>query len=119
MQGLQGETWGAGGGRWQHINDDGLLFQGLHASLLLHFKLRGASGGDNGVQGEDDGSTLIEMSHFLKSRRGERPVGVYAIHDVSKQMQYVGYSRNVVLSIQVRAILWARTHILHPPPPSC
>lgn len=42
------------------------------------------------------------MPAYLGTREGERPVGVYALYDARRNLQYVGYSRNVVLAIKVR-----------------
>lgn len=50
--------------------------------------------------GQDDGSTLIDIDSFLDSREGERPVGVYAIYDHHRNLQFVSFSRNVVLSVK-------------------
>jgi hypothetical protein len=33
---------------------------------------------------------------------GERPLGVYALYDERHNLQYVGYSRNMVLAVKVR-----------------
>lgn len=33
---------------------------------------------------------------------GERPLGVYALYDDKHNLQYVGYSRNIVLAVKVR-----------------
>lgn len=54
------------------------------------------------MQGEDDGSTILEVQEYLDDREGEKPLGVYAIYDKSKNIQYIGYSRNMVLAIKVR-----------------
>lgn len=51
-------------------------------------------------EGEDDGSTLISIPTYLASREGERAVGVYALYDDRRHLQYVGYSRNLVLAIK-------------------
>eukprot|EP00879_Flechtneria_rotunda_P013458 GHRR01014052.1.p1 GENE.GHRR01014052.1~~GHRR01014052.1.p1 ORF type:complete len:432 (+),score=154.38 GHRR01014052.1:100-1395(+) len=51
-------------------------------------------------QGEDDGSSIVPMSDYLRSRQGEKPLGVYAIYDQHQQLQYVGYSRNIVLAVK-------------------
>ncbi len=55
------------------------------------------------MQGEDDGTTLVPVGPFLEAREGARPVGVYALYDSRRNIQYVGYSRNVVLAIKVGA----------------
>ncbi len=62
------------------------------------------------MQGEDDGSTIMETSYFLESRRSARPVGIYALHNFQQQLQYVGYSRNVVLAVQVHRYTRMRHH---------
>jgi hypothetical protein len=54
-------------------------------------------------QGEDDGTTLMPVPEYLSDRDGEKPLGVYAIYDSSRNAQYVGYSRNIVLAVRVRA----------------
>lgn len=60
------------------------------------------------AQGEDDGASLLPVATYLAAREGERPVGVYALYDSRRNLQYVGYSRNVVLSVRVRAGKGAR-----------
>jgi hypothetical protein len=50
--------------------------------------------------GEDDGASLLPVSSYLTSREGERPVGVYALHDSRGELQYVGLSRNIVLAVK-------------------
>lgn len=35
----------------------------------------------------------------MESREGERPLGVYAIYDQDKNIQYIGYSRNIALEV--------------------
>lgn len=49
---------------------------------------------------EDDGSTVVELEHWLQGRENERPPGVYAIYDKSGVLQYIGYSRNLVLTLK-------------------
>jgi Fe-S cluster biogenesis protein NfuA len=51
-------------------------------------------------EGEDDGTAIVSTESYLESRDGERPVGVYAVYDSRRNLQYVGYSRNMVLSIR-------------------
>ena len=43
----------------------------------------------------------MEVQHYLASREGEKPLGVYACYDEKGNLQYVGYSRNMVLAIKV------------------
>ena len=47
----------------------------------------------------------MPVSAYLEARDGERPIGVYGLLDSRHNLQYVGYSRNMVLSIKVRAPL--------------
>jgi Fe-S cluster biogenesis protein NfuA len=51
-------------------------------------------------EGEDDGTAIVSTESYLESRDGERPVGVFAVYDSRRNLQYVGYSRNMVLSIR-------------------
>lgn len=41
------------------------------------------------------------MVDYLGDRDGEKPIGVYALYDACRELQYVGYSRNLVLSVEV------------------
>ena len=41
------------------------------------------------------------MAGFVSARAGEKPVGVYALYDAKRNLQYVGYARNVVLAVKV------------------
>lgn len=79
------------------------------AHVGLHSFLYGEGGaetahGTEGMyafrEGEDDGSTLIPTEAYLAARDGDRPVGVYAMYDTRRNLQYVSYSRNVVLAIR-------------------
>uniref|UniRef100_A0A0D6QVR1 NIF system FeS cluster assembly NifU C-terminal domain-containing protein n=1 Tax=Araucaria cunninghamii TaxID=56994 RepID=A0A0D6QVR1_ARACU len=49
--------------------------------------------------GEDDGSSIIPFQAYVSARDNLKFGGVYAIYDTQDQIQYVGYSRNVVLSL--------------------
>lgn len=51
-------------------------------------------------RGEDDGSTILSVASYLDSRDGEKPLGVYAVYDVDKNLQYVGFARNIVLAVK-------------------
>jgi hypothetical protein len=53
------------------------------------------------MQGEDDGFATISATAYVQNRENEKPVGVYAIFDAKRNIQYVGYSRNMVLSVKV------------------
>jgi len=76
-----------------------------------HQGLHGALYGDKGAEihqtktytfreGEDEGEVLIPVPKYLKSRDGERPSGVYAVYDSKHNIQYIGYSRNIVLTLK-------------------
>ena len=41
------------------------------------------------------------MQDYLETRDGERPLGVYALYDAHNNVQYVGYSRNMVIAVKV------------------
>ena len=56
------------------------------------------------MQGEDDGTTLVDVDDFVAAREGERLTGVYVLYDARRSLQYVGYARSVVLAIKVQAI---------------
>lgn len=53
--------------------------------------------------GEDDGSTVVSMGAYVEARDAEKPLGVYAVYDSAKTVQYVGYSRNVVVALKTHA----------------
>ena len=53
------------------------------------------------AQGEDDGTTLVPVAQYLEAREGEKPLGVYALYDAGRNLQYVGYGRNIVLAVKV------------------
>lgn len=52
-------------------------------------------------QGEDDGTSLVPVEQYLAVRQGEKPLGVYALYDSGRNLQYVGYARNMTLAIKV------------------
>lgn len=52
------------------------------------------------MQGEDDGTTLVLVAQYLEARDGEKPLGVYALYDSSRNLQYVGYGRNIILAVK-------------------
>jgi len=54
------------------------------------------------LQGEDDGTALVPVRQYLDDRENEKPLGVYALYDSTKNLQYVGYGRNIILSIKVK-----------------
>lgn len=76
-----------------------------------HRNLHGALYGEGGAEvhdsstyefreGEDDGEAVLLVSSYLASREGERPLGVYAVYDNEHNIQYIGYSRNIVLALK-------------------
>ncbi|GLJ07063.1 hypothetical protein SUGI_0056910 [Cryptomeria japonica] len=50
--------------------------------------------------GEDDGSSILTFQDYVNSRDNLKFGGVYAIYDAQGEIQYVGYSRNVILSLK-------------------
>lgn len=57
------------------------------------------------LQGEDDGQSILPVAEYLTARDGEKPVGVYALYDVRRELQYVGFARNIVLAVKVRGAM--------------
>eukprot|EP01018_Ginkgo_biloba_P026183 Gb_03585 [translate_table: standard] len=53
-----------------------------------------------GKVGEDDGSSILPFQDYVKSRENSKLVAVYAVYNTHDKIQYVGYSRNVVLSLK-------------------
>ena len=53
------------------------------------------------LQGQDDGTSCLSVQEYLETRDGERPLGVYALYDEHSDVQYVGYSRNMVIAVKV------------------
>lgn len=49
---------------------------------------------------EDDGSTLVLVESYLESRDGESPLGVYALFDSKRNLQYISYARNIILAVK-------------------
>lgn len=54
------------------------------------------------LQGQDDGTSCVHVEEYLETRDGEKPLGVYALYNAHNAVQYVGYSRNMVLAVKVR-----------------
>ncbi|KAI3423194.1 hypothetical protein D9Q98_010716, partial [Chlorella vulgaris] len=76
---------------------------GLHGFLYGEGGAEAHDGGSSSYavrQGEDDGATLLPAEHYVSSREGEKPVGVYALYDAKRNLQYVGFSRNMVLAVK-------------------
>lgn len=57
--------------------------------------------GTPALQGEDDGASQVAVGAWLEAREGAKPVGVYALYDARRNLQYVGYARNMVLAVRV------------------
>ncbi|GAB4813117.1 hypothetical protein N2152v2_000163 [Parachlorella kessleri] len=77
--------------------------KGLHSFLYGEGGAEAHEGGTSSYdfrEGEDDGSSLVEVGAWLEAREGQRPVGVYALYDARRNLQYVGLSRNCVLAIK-------------------
>jgi len=43
----------------------------------------------------------MSVEEYLQTRDGEKPLGVYALYDAHNAVQYIGYSRNMVLAVKV------------------
>lgn len=74
--------------------------QSLDASVIAHAARRPYPF----IEGEDDGGAVMEIDAFLSKRTLSSdtlpPMGVYAIYDAARTLQYVSYSRNIVLSVK-------------------
>lgn len=53
------------------------------------------------VQGEDDGTALLPLATYLRDRENKRLIGVYALYDSRRELQYIGYARNFIQLIKV------------------
>ena len=51
-------------------------------------------------EGEDDGESIVSAAAWVEARELEKPTGVYAIYNQSKELQFVGYTRNVVTAVR-------------------
>ena len=74
--------------------------EALDASVLAHATRRPYQF----IEGEDDGTAILPIDDFLARRRLSAdtlpPMGVFAIYDSERTLQYVSYSRNIVLSVK-------------------
>ncbi len=43
----------------------------------------------------------MSVEEYLQTRDGEKPLGVYALYNAHNAVQYIGYSRNMVLAVKV------------------
>ena len=52
----------------------------------------------------------MPVEQYLRAREGEKPLGVYALYDAHRDLQYVGYARNMPLAVKARLhpCAWAR-----------
>ncbi|KAL3685491.1 hypothetical protein R1sor_003513 [Riccia sorocarpa] len=75
----------------------------------LHGFLYGEGGADihdsgskefTGRRGEDDGTTVLGYEEYVTARESVKFAGVYGIHNSNGDLEYVGYSRNVILSLK-------------------
>ncbi|KAJ7523359.1 hypothetical protein O6H91_18G048500 [Diphasiastrum complanatum] len=79
--------------------------KGLHGFLYGDGEgdVHGAAGlglGFAGRAGEDDGSSIMGWDEYVLPRETTKFAGVYAVYHETGMLQYVGYSRNVILSLK-------------------
>ncbi len=72
--------------------------QGLHDFLYSAADEHGAA--PTQVRVDFDSSSIIPLTEWQSLIENDRIAGVYAVLDVSKQHQYIGYSRNVLTSLK-------------------
>jgi hypothetical protein len=48
---------------------------------------------------ENDGTQVMSIDTWRALATNAKVAGVYAVMDISRQTQYIGYSRNILLSI--------------------
>eukprot|EP00897_Mesotaenium_endlicherianum_P004008 jgi/Mesen1/3635/ME000020S03162 len=58
------------------------------------------NGGYTLQEGEDDGTQVVPFEQYVGARDAQRFAGVYAIYDQQQSVQYIGFSRSVVLSLK-------------------
>lgn len=54
----------------------------------------------SGKEGEDDRSSILGFEEYVSAREAGKFSGVYAVYSSIGELEYVGYSRNVVLSLK-------------------
>ncbi|GJP59576.1 hypothetical protein CLOP_g12643 [Closterium sp. NIES-67] len=54
-------------------------------------------------QGEDDGSLQLPLADYVARRETLKLAGIYAVYDAAGALQYVGFSRSVVLALKGHA----------------
>eukprot|EP00271_Cylindrocystis_brebissonii_P003289 TRINITY_DN140_c0_g1_i1.p1 TRINITY_DN140_c0_g1~~TRINITY_DN140_c0_g1_i1.p1 ORF type:complete len:506 (+),score=96.06 TRINITY_DN140_c0_g1_i1:175-1692(+) len=78
--------------------------KGLHGFLYGEGSADVHAGDDTSTYslraGEDDGSLTMPVEAYVTPREARKLAGVYAVYNATGALQYVGYSRNVVLSIK-------------------
>ncbi|GBG00345.1 hypothetical protein Rsub_13077 [Raphidocelis subcapitata] len=90
--------------------------RGLHSALYGSGDAEGAHGGGSSyrpVVGEDDGGAVLEVESYLAARDGAKPPGVFAVYDAERRLQYVGFSRNLVLSIRTLRTRMGADRVAH------
>ncbi|GJP30259.1 hypothetical protein CLOM_g126 [Closterium sp. NIES-68] len=50
--------------------------------------------------GEDDGTLVTPVQDYVAARELQKLAGIYAVYDGAGALQYVGYSRNIVVSLK-------------------
>ena len=48
----------------------------------------------------DDGEEVVSTAAWIEAREGETSAGVYGLYDTSEKLQYVGYTQDVVDTVQ-------------------
>ena len=69
--------------------------------LPLSSEVHGASATYQYLKGEDDGTTILDFDAYLSPREATKIAGVYGVYDSARSLQYVGYSRNLILALKV------------------
>ena len=52
------------------------------------------------TRGEDDGTFLINLDSYIATRQSGQLTGVFGVYDVSKNLQYVSFGRNIVRKLK-------------------
>ena len=69
--------------------------------IPLSTEVHDASASYQYLEGEDDGSTILDFDAYLSPREATKIAGVYGVYDSAQSLQYVGYSRNIILALKV------------------
>ena len=62
---------------------------------------------------------LVPVAQYLEAREGEKPLGGYALYDASRNLQYVGYGRNIILAVKVGPSVTSHSTLLGGPLQLC